>query len=63
MMPRGIAQGEVMGVRKLKKKHHVQPEGLAFLEDGTMIIADEGRNKRGRITTYELTSPPVAPGR
>ena len=33
-------------------------EGLAFLLDGTLVVADEGQGSRGRITRY----PPATAG-
>lgn len=36
------AVGEVLAIRALPGRHG-QAEGLAFLQDGTMVIADEGR--------------------
>ncbi len=44
--------GEILGTKKLKRKDHPQPEGVAFLPDGTLILADEGQGKRGTITLY-----------
>ena len=48
-------EGSFAGLRKLKKKLHRQPEGLGLLEDGRLVLADEGeRGKKGRgeITIY-----------
>ncbi|MCJ7627981.1 MAG: SdiA-regulated domain-containing protein [Longimicrobiales bacterium] len=44
--------GKILGTKKLKAKDHPQPEGVAFLPDGTLILADEGQGKRGTITLY-----------
>jgi uncharacterized protein YjiK len=46
--------GAVLGVRALPKSHP-QPEGLAFLADGTMLIADE-RPGGGLLSRYPMTS-------
>jgi len=46
-------QGDVITVAKLKKKHHKQAEGIGFLPDGRLIIADEGKDRKGRITAYQ----------
>jgi uncharacterized protein YjiK len=52
--------GALVDGRELKKKEHPQPEGIAILPDGTLLIADEGQGKRGRITRYApLTSAPT----
>ena len=31
---------------------HVQPEGIAIASDGRLLVADEGRNKKGRLSVY-----------
>lgn len=36
----------------LDKAAHYQPEGLGFLPDGRMVIADEGKKGGGRISVY-----------
>ena len=46
------SEGEILATRELKRKDHPQPEGLAFLPDGSLILADEGQGKRGTITRY-----------
>lgn len=46
-------QGKVITSAKLKKKHHRQAEGIGFLPDGRLIIADEGKDHKGRISTYQ----------
>lgn len=46
-------RGAVLGVRELPKGHP-QPEGIAFLADGTMLIADERRGG-GLLTRYPMT--------
>jgi len=50
--------GEVMTSAKLKKKHHQQAEGIGFLPDGRLIIADEGKNRKGRISVYRPGAGP-----
>jgi len=47
-------EGLVLGVKELKKNHHAQSEGLGFLEDGRLVLADEGKKTSGRITIYSL---------
>jgi uncharacterized protein YjiK len=44
--------GELLKVEKLKGKYHKQPEGIAFLHDGTMVIADEGVKGNATLTVY-----------
>jgi hypothetical protein len=48
--------GSVVGLQSLKKKHHPQPEGLGFLEDGHLMLVDEGKKGKGRITVYRPMS-------
>lgn len=43
--------GKVLAQGKLDKKRHDQPEGLAFLADGSMLISDEGK-KHGTLSLY-----------
>jgi uncharacterized protein YjiK len=44
--------GEVLATKEFKRKKHPQPEGIAFLPDGALVLADEGQGNRGRITRY-----------
>ncbi len=55
--------GEILATRELKRKDHPQPEGLAFLPDGTLILADEGQGKRGTLTRYARTQRGGGEGR
>ncbi|MFH1763971.1 MAG: SdiA-regulated domain-containing protein [Gemmatimonadota bacterium] len=55
--------GEILGTKKLKRKDHPQPEGVAFLPDWTLILADEGQGKRGTITRYLPIEPESGGGR
>ncbi len=45
-------QGEVLGVEVLPKKLHRQVEGITFASGNTLLLADEGGNKRARLTLY-----------
>jgi uncharacterized protein YjiK len=49
-------QGNVINARKFKKKLHLQPEGIAFLEDNTMMISDEARGKKPMLTRYNFSN-------
>ena len=51
-------QGQVLAVAKLAADRHPQAEGIAFALDNTLIVSDEGANKRATLTFY-----PVAKGR
>jgi uncharacterized protein YjiK len=44
--------GEVVAARPLPRGLHRQPEGLAFLGDSAILIADEGGNGTGTLTLY-----------
>ena len=46
--------GDILGVQKLSEKKHRQPEGIAFLEDGTLIITDEASGKHPTMTKYQF---------
>lgn len=46
--------GKILAAIKLSSKSHLQPEGITFLNDGTMLISDEGQSKSGTITIYKL---------
>jgi uncharacterized protein YjiK len=45
------AHGKILAQVSLDKKTHPQPEGLTFLANGDMVVADEGR-KEGLLTRY-----------
>ena len=47
--------GQILATRELKRRAHPQPEGLAFLLDGSLIMADEGQGGRGTLTRYART--------
>ncbi len=47
--------GRVVAVRKLPAKWHRQVEGIAFAADGTLIVADEGAGRKGRLTLYPVS--------
>ncbi len=45
-------QGRILGISKLHKSTHKQPEGLAIAKDGTMVIANEGQGKTAKLVIY-----------
>jgi len=49
--------GELLGTFEMKRRDHPQPEGVAFLPDGSLVLADEGQNHRGTITVYPKRDP------
>ena len=48
--------GKVIAVRKLPAKWHRQAEGIAVAADGTLIVADEGAGRKGRLTLYPVSA-------
>ncbi len=46
------AEGRLVRSAQLKEKRHRQAEGLGWLPDGRIVIADEGGKKGGRISVY-----------
>ena len=50
-------QGALRAGRELHRKTHPQPEGITFLADGSLLLADEGQGKRGRVTRYSAGAP------
>lgn len=47
--------GEVMDVRIIKTGEEAE-QGIGYLDDGTMIVVENGRNKVGREVTISITS-------
>lgn len=45
-------KGKIKHMVKLKKKIHVQPEGIVFDEKGNMYLANEGKEGKGRIHKF-----------
>jgi uncharacterized protein YjiK len=48
--------GKILAAVRLNPKVNPQSEGITFLNDGTMLIADEGQKKSGTITIVKLKS-------
>ncbi len=46
--------GQVVAVRKLPDWHR-QAEGITFVSDNTLLVADEGAGKRARLTLYPFS--------
>lgn len=44
--------GQIKHMIKLKKKIHVQPEGIVFAQDGTLYISNEGKDGKGKIYKF-----------
>jgi uncharacterized protein YjiK len=47
-------EGKIIAGEKLSKKHHQQPEAIAFLNDGTMVIGDEKVHKHATLSFYSV---------
>ena len=47
-------QGQVLAVAELAPGRHRQAEGIAFAADNTLVIADEGVEKRARLSFYSV---------
>lgn len=60
--------GEILATKELKRKRHPQPEGLAFIPGGVLVLADEGQDGPGALTRYNPAvqggggRDPVSPG-
>jgi len=46
--------GEILDQADLPEKIHVQAEGIAFKNDGTLYISNEGRDKQAYIVVYKI---------
>jgi hypothetical protein len=44
--------GELLATFEMKRRDHPQPEGIAFLSDGSLVFADEGQGRLGTLTVY-----------
>ena len=45
--------GEIIGLEKLNKKIHSQPEGIVFGKDGTLYISNEGKKEgNGTVSIF-----------
>lgn len=47
------SEGNILAAKKISKKKHRQPEGLAFTEDGKVIISDEAADKNPTLSIYK----------
>ncbi len=48
------SNGELLNAVKLKSKNHRQPEGIAFLSDLSLLISDEGKEEKAKVTFITL---------
>lgn len=46
-------QGKMLSLVRLNSKIHAQPEGICFSPDGTLYIANEGKDGKGIILKFE----------
>ena len=49
-------EGKIVHLKKLKKKIHAQPEGICFDKDGTLYIANEGKEDKAVIYKFLYTN-------
>lgn len=47
------SNGEIVHLKKLKKKVHPQPEGLAFYPNGDLLISNEGKKEIAKIHLFK----------
>jgi uncharacterized protein YjiK len=43
-------EGEILSAVKLDSKENKQPEGITFLSELSLVISNEGQNKKGKVT-------------
>jgi uncharacterized protein YjiK len=48
------SDGQLLNAVKLKSKNHRQPEGISFLSDLSLIISDEGKGEKAKVTFITL---------
>jgi uncharacterized protein YjiK len=46
--------GELLNAVKMKSKNHRQPEGISFLSDLSLLISDEGKGEKAKVTLITL---------
>jgi uncharacterized protein YjiK len=44
------SSGKILNAQNLNDEKHMQPEGITFLDDGTLILADESNQKKAKLT-------------
>ena len=49
-------EGKIVHLKKMKKKIHAQPEGICFDADGTLYIANEGKDDKAVIYKFLYSS-------
>jgi len=50
------AKGEILSAVKLNSKYHRQPEGISFLSDLSLLISDEAKGEKAKVTFITLNS-------
>jgi uncharacterized protein YjiK len=48
------SKGEILHIEKMKKSIHPQAEGLCFAKDGTLFIANEGKDGKAKIHRFSM---------
>jgi uncharacterized protein YjiK len=46
-------EGRLLNYQVLNQKYHPQPEGITILNDGTILIADEGGDQKATLSGYK----------
>jgi uncharacterized protein YjiK len=46
--------GVILGQAEIPSETNSQPEGIVFLRDGTMLIANDGQGEKGTVTVYPM---------
>ena len=55
-------KGEIIYINRLNKKVHRQPEGLAFDQDGTLYLSNEGKRGKACIYRFDISQAPIISG-
>ena len=53
--------GRVLSGFRLGARRHPQAEGISFLPDGTLLLADERQDDRANVTAYSRRTPQRRP--
>ena len=48
--------GQVLALKQFPAQWHRQIEGISFTAGSTLIVADEGAGKKGRLTLYPVST-------
>ena len=51
------SKGWIESVHRLGKKNFEQPEGICFMQNGDLLISNEGKKKKGNILLFKYNMP------